>query len=176
MTDKRGAYWPWLLTLALLFTVSANVVMLFAANSDRNGSVVEPDYYRKAVAWDSTMARRAASDRLGWRAVATVERSVAGAASEGEVVVRITDAAGAAVQGAKVTATLIHNLDAGRPTLLRFRESPGRGYAARTRIAHPGRWEVRIEAERDGAQFLATEIVDAREGPALGPRVESRTP
>lgn len=176
MTDKRGAYWPWLLTLALLFTVSANVVMLFAANSDRNGSVVEPDYYRKAVAWDSTMARRAASDLLGWRAAATVERSVAGAASEGEVLVRITDAAGEVVRGAKVSATLIHNLDAGRPTLLTLRESPGGGYAARTAIAHPGRWEVRIEAERDGARFLATEIVDAREGPAPGPRVESRTP
>lgn len=176
MTDKRGAYWPWLLTLALLFTVSANVVMLFAANSDRNGSVVEPDYYRKAVAWDSTMARRAASDRLGWHATATVERSVAGVASAGEVVVRIADAAGAAVQGATVTATLIHNLDAGHPTVLSLREAPGGGYAARAPIAHPGRWEVRIEAERAGARFLATEIVDAREGPREGPREAPRRP
>ena len=66
--SKHGWYWPWLLATGLLGIVAVNVTMLFVANSDANGSVVEPDYYRKAVQWDSTMAHRAASDRLGWTA------------------------------------------------------------------------------------------------------------
>jgi nitrogen fixation protein FixH len=164
MTDRRGAYWPWLLAAALLFTVGANVVMLFAANSDRNGSVVEPDYYAKAVAWDQTMAERRASDLLGWTATAIVERSRSGADSAavtGGVVVHLRDRAGAPVSGARVTAVAIHNVDAGHPIELALHERAPGVYGAGARIAHPGRWEVRVQALRDAARFGATLIVEA---------------
>lgn len=161
MKERRGAYWPWLLAAALLFTVAANVVMLFAANSDQNGSVVEPDYYRKAVAWDETMTQRAASDRLGWTAAATVERSRPGAAVTGEVAVQLVDRTGRAVTAALVTAVAIHNADAGHPIALTLHERPDGRYAAPARIDHPGRWEVRVDAIRDDAHFVATLLVEA---------------
>lgn len=171
MTDRRGAYWPWLLAAALLFTVGANVVMLFAANSDRNGSVVEPDYYAKAVAWDATMAQRRASDLLGWTATATVVRSRADAgtaAVSGGVVVHLRDRDGAALSGARVTAVAIHNADAGHPLELTLHERAPGLYGAGARIAHPGRWEVRVQAVRAAARFGATLIVEA-EAPATDP-------
>ena len=162
MSDRRGAHWPWLVTAALLFTVGVNVVMLFAANSDRNGSVVEPDYYRKAVAWDSTMAHRAASDRLGWTASTSVRQS-------GAVVVRLVDRSGAPVSGARVTAVLIHNVDAGHPLQLTLRERETGLYSVGAPIAHPGRWEVRVGALRGEERFMAILIVDADAPPTGSP-------
>lgn len=177
MTDRRGAYWPWLLAAALLFTVGANVVMLIAANSDRNGSVVEPDYYAKAVAWDETMARRAASDRLGWTATATVERSRSDETPDevsGSVVVHLRDRAGVALAGARVSAVAIHNTDAGHPIALTLHERAPGVYGAGARIEHPGRWEVRVDALRGASRFLATLVVEADvpapvASPAAGP-------
>jgi len=162
MRDRRGAHWPWLVTGALLFTVGVNVVMLFAASSDRNGSVVEPDYYRKAVAWDSTMARRAASDRLGWSAEVVLERPDDRGTVPGRLTVHLVDRDGASVRGADVTATLIHNTDAANPISLALGEREPGLYAGATRIVNPGRWEVRLEATRGSERFLTVAIVDVR--------------
>ena len=79
---KNGWYWPWLLVLGMSGIVGVNVVMLFVANSDANGVVVEPDYYRKAVQWDSTMAHRAASDLLGWTATVALSADAAAAGAD----------------------------------------------------------------------------------------------
>ena len=166
MKFRRGAHWPWLISAALLFTVGVNVVILFAANSDRNGSVVEPDYYRKAVAWDSTMARRAASDRLGWTAMATLVRRAGDAAGSGGIVVRITDRDGAPVRGAAGRAVLIHNLDAGNPQQAELHEREPGVYAGSVRISHSGRWEVRVEARRDESRFMRVIFAEAESASA----------
>jgi nitrogen fixation protein FixH len=164
----RGLFWPCFVGFLLLFTVGANVAMLVAASSDANGAVVEPDYYRKAVAWDSLAALRAASAALGWSAHVEVSSGDAGVAAggagggEGSVRIALSGPDGAPVRGARVQATLIHNADAGRPLRLTLREeSPGR-YAARAPIAHRGRWEVRTEALRGAARFLDTGWAEAR--------------
>lgn len=157
MTLKKGWYWPFLLAGGMLAIVGVNTVMLFVANGDRNGSVVEPDYYRKAVAWDSTMAERAASDSLGWHAEVELDaRAGSGVLLE----LRITDAAGAAVRGATVTATLIHNVDAARHVDVALDEVGGGRYTAAAPLAHAGRWEVRIAADRGGARFVTTRHTD----------------
>ncbi|MHB1297992.1 MAG: FixH family protein [Gemmatimonadaceae bacterium] len=154
MKFRRGWYWPWFIVAALLFTVGVNVVMLFAASGDGgNGYVVEPDYYRKAVDWDRTMARQAASDSLGWSATATIRR---GTGDSSKVVVHAVGRDGAAVTGARVSAMLIHNLDAAHPVDVVLVESePGR-YATTAALAHAGRWEVRVEARRGAERFMAT--------------------
>lgn len=144
----RGLIWPTLITVALLFTVGANVVMLFAATSDRNGSVVEPDYYQKAVDWDRTMARRAASDRLGWRVAAGIGAD--------RVDLTLLDSLGAPISAAAIEVTLIHNRDAGHPVTLSLGAlGDGRYGAAMPQLAR-GRWEVRVEARRGDDHFGAT--------------------
>lgn len=154
---KRGWQWPLLVTAALLFTVGVNVVMLFAAGGDPNGTVVEPDYYRKAVEWDRTMARRAASDRLGWVSTAEV-----GALAAGRRDVRVTlrDRDGAPITDAAVEVTLIHNLDAAVPVHGTLRAQDG-GYAASFEIPRGGQWEVRVHAERAAARHLNVVRVEA---------------
>jgi hypothetical protein len=153
MTRKRGWYWPWLVTASLLFTVGVNVVMLFAATGDRNGAVVEPDYYRKAVEWDLTMARREASDRLGWVARASLLEAEG---DSGTLVVEATGVDGAPVRGARFTGTLIHNRDAAHPTRAVLEERSAGRYESRVPIAHLGRWEVRLEGRRDAERFVTT--------------------
>ncbi len=157
MSATRGWYWPWLVTAALLFTVGVNVAMLVAVSRDPNGSVVEPDYYRKAVAWDQTMARQSASDGLGWRASAVLRRT---AADSGAIEVRAVGRDGAPIIGARVVATLIHNRDAANPIRVALQEgAPGR-YGAPVLLAHRGLWEVRVDARRDTDRFLATVHTD----------------
>jgi hypothetical protein len=53
-------------------TVAANGVLLYEANKgDSMG--IESDYYRKAVAWDSTLAQALTNQRLGWQVEGTFD-------------------------------------------------------------------------------------------------------
>lgn len=157
MARTTGWYWPWLLGAGLAGIVGVNVLMAVVASSDASGTVVEPDYYRKAVAWDSTMGVRAASARLGWRATAVLAGAAPGAAA---LEVRLTDAQGAGVTGATVVATLIHNADAARHLAVPLRDAGDGRYVAAPALSHLGRWEVRIEATRGDARFVAVEHTD----------------
>lgn len=155
---KKGWQWPVLVTLALAFTVGVNVVMLFAAGSDPNGTVVEQDYYRKAVEWDRTMARRAASAALGWRA----EARFGAMTNDGrELRVRLTDASGTPLRDAEVTATLIHNREASTPLAFELRAGAPGEYAVATSAMRSGQWEVRIVARRGGERFETTQRAEA---------------
>lgn len=149
---KRGWQWPVLVTAALVFTVGINVVMLFAAGGDPNGTVVEPDYYRKAVEWDRTMARRAASDALGWTAAVTVGP----AGRDGrEVHVTIVERGGRAIADADVRVTMIHNLEASTPVEGAVAARDG-AYAGTLPARRSGRWEVRVAARRGAERFGST--------------------
>ncbi|MBX3174423.1 MAG: FixH family protein [Gemmatimonadaceae bacterium] len=154
---KRGWQWPVLITASLLFTVGVNVVMLFAAGADPNGTVVEPEYYRKAVEWDRTMAQRATSDALGWQA----EVAMGSSSPDGRrVTVKLRDASGAPVTGADVRVTLIHNLEAAHPLQSALTARAGE-YSAELAATRAGRWEVRVEARRGQARFYHTTHVEA---------------
>lgn len=154
---KRGWQWPVLIGLALAFTVGVNVVMLFAAGADPNGTVVEPDYYRKAVEWDRTMARRAASAALGWRATARI----GGTNAMRDLAVDLRDAQGVAIADAEVGVTLIHNREASTPLDAALAPSGDGRYAARVPLPHAGQWEVRIVARRGSERFETSLRVEA---------------
>lgn len=153
---KRGWMWPLGVVAALLFTVSANVVMLVAASSDANGSVVEPEYYRKAVEWDRTLAHRAASERLGWTARVTINP-----AAPGTLRVLLTDSLGAAVRGADVAVTMIHNRDAANPLRVTLPSTGNGAYEAQLTVPHRGQWEVRVQARRESLRFESSVRVEA---------------
>ena len=57
----------------LALTVGANFWLYVAANDDR-GIAIEPDYYQKAVAWDSSMAQARENRRSGWRVTPSLAR------------------------------------------------------------------------------------------------------
>lgn len=142
--------WPAVVIGALAATIAANGVMLWAA-SGHDAAAVEPDYYRKAVAWDSTLALRRHSSELGWR----LEATLGPPASAGtELTVRIVGPDGAPIAGAEVGIAALHNNDPNHPvvaTLSTGRDGVGTAILA---LRHPGLWELRFDATRGADRFV----------------------
>ncbi len=147
---KPATLWPIAVIGALVVTVAANMVLLFAANDPRQ-AVVEPDYYRKAVAWDSTMAQEARDDSLGW----SVQAELAPAAEGALIHARVADRQAAPVSGARVSVVGIHNLDAGNPVAGRLRETAPGEYSASLPFRRAGLWELRFRVEDRSNSFTA---------------------
>jgi len=146
---KPAVMWPVAIVGVLGVTVAANLVLLYAAG-DRNGAVVERDYYRKGLAWDSTLALRARSAALGWRADAAIDPLRDRTA---RVTVTLAGADGAPVRGAALVVSAIHNTRADRPVTGALQEeAPGR-YAGTLALDRPGLWELRLEAVRGADRF-----------------------
>lgn len=149
---QAGKWWPLALAGVLGVTVAANVFLLYAAN-DRNAAVVEPDYYRKAVAWDSTAAQSAENETLGWRLDAAILPLAADGG--GRVQVRVVARDGAPLAGAGVALTAIHNLDAAhRPQAGTVLDADGAG-VLELPLRHAGLWELRFRVTHGAAQFTA---------------------
>ncbi|HSQ59304.1 MAG TPA: FixH family protein [Acidobacteriota bacterium] len=148
---KAKALWPLAVVGALAVTVAANVALLVVASDSRH-IAVEPDYYAKAVAWDSTMAVRDGSRALGWRLDAELAPAPGGASLR----VAIADPGGAPVAGAAVRVEAIHNLDSERRVRAPLRESgPGR-YEAALPLGHRGLWELRFDATRGSERYVVS--------------------
>ncbi len=149
---KKGAWWPIAAGGVLAATVAANGVLLYQANG-RDAAVVEPDYYRRAVRWDSTLAERQRDAALGWRldaALGALEPD--GGAS---LAVRLADRDGRPIEGAAVRVTAISNLDAAHAVRATLAGGPGGAYAARLPLARRGLWELRFDVARGGERFSA---------------------
>ncbi len=148
---KPGAWWPVAIVAVLGVTVAANVALIVAAR-DPNAYVVEPHYYEKALAWDSTMAVRRASEALGWQVDAMLGRWSRGGTP---LLVRLADSTGAPVAGARVRAELVNNLEPEHVVLAALAEAGQGRYAAVAVLPRAGLWEIRLQARRDAAQFVA---------------------
>ena len=160
---RRGAWWPVAIVGTLAVTVVANGVLLWAAH-DRNAAVVEPEYYRKAVTWDSTMAQERRDAELGWQLDAELDSmSERGAWLKASLV----DTGGRPVSDATVAVTAIHNADAARPISAVLSPALAGFYAARLPLHHRGRWELRFVARRGADTFTATLRREAGTGPGL---------
>jgi nitrogen fixation protein FixH len=146
---KTSSWWPAGIVVVLGVTVVANLALLRAASSP-DGLATEPDYYRKAVLWDSTQALARRSAATGWAASAGIERSGAGLVLR----VTITDAGGAPVEGASVAVEAIHNLEAERHERLALVPERAGVYRAAMTSGRRGMWELRILARRGEDLFL----------------------
>ena len=158
---KPGALWPIAIAGVLALTVGANVAVFIAAR-DPHAAAIEPDYYRKGVAWDSTMAEQRRSDALGWHVDADLlDASRAGA----RLRVTLADRDGRPVDGARVRVEAIHNLQADE----RVRAEIGGGgqgvYEAVLPLRLAGMWELRLEATRGNEHFVTSLRREARWSP-----------
>ena len=151
---ESGRLWPWFIAALLVATAGGQFVMAYAATHDPTFAV-EPDYYRKAVAWDTTMLRERENLKLGWRAHGSMVRSGAGA----EVRIAVTDSTGSPVAGADVRVVAIHNLDSGHRLAITLRES-GLAYIGDLPGAHRGLWELRVDVVRGTGHFTPSLRVD----------------
>ena len=125
--------WPTAIFALLGMNMLIVGVTVYYATNDPSAAV-EADYYQKAVDWDQAVARRQASDLLGWNPQPRLVRSEAGT----HLRLTLTDRDGHAVHGAKVSAIVYHNARAAtRFTVSRVDGVPGE-YAAVVLGDRPG--------------------------------------
>lgn len=145
---RAARLWPLALVAVLALTVIANVWLLFAASDDQH-LAFEPDYYRKAVAWDSTVARAERSRSLGWVAAVTL-------GADGHLTVQLADSAGRPVDSAAATVEVIPIAHANRTlTIPLSRSGPGRSEAA-VPLVYSGLHELRLTAVRGPDRYTTT--------------------
>jgi nitrogen fixation protein FixH len=154
---KRGMGWPLGVVAILTATVGLNIWVLRVANDDPS-LAIEPNYYQKAVAWDSTMAQARENLALGWHLAPTL-----GAYSTRDgarLQVTLTDASGASIGDATVRVAAFFNARANDviDTALRHESA---GYVAILPVQHGGVWELRFDVRRGNTRFTATSRVEA---------------
>ncbi|MEO8335825.1 MAG: FixH family protein [bacterium] len=154
---RKDRIWPVIVVVVLGSYVTFGLVAARVASHDPNFAI-EPDYYRKAVTWDSSLAQGRRSAALGWRLTPTLG-AVGG--PNAELAFAITDSAGAPLEGAQVSVEarqVAHADDVVRGTLAP--REPG-VYASRLPLTRSGLWEIRIAATRGREQYAATVRLDA---------------
>lgn len=154
---KAEAVWPLAIASVLGVTVVANLWLWRAANEPGTGAL-EPDYYARALAWDSTQVEHSRSVALGWRAEAAfVQPARVGT----ELRVRMAQRDGSPLTGARVAVVGVHNLESEQPSSWALLErSPGE-YVAAVSPAHGGRWELRVSATAGSDRFMSVEHAEA---------------
>jgi hypothetical protein len=154
---KRSTWWPIAIVAILALTVGANIAIYYVANADQ-GIAIEPDYYRKAVAWDSTMAQARENRTLGWRVTPSL---AAFTARDGaDLRVTLTDSTGAAISDATVKVVAFYNARAGEISDTTLVRRSG-GYETRLPVHHGGLWELRFDVTRGRVHFTSTARVEA---------------
>lgn len=168
---KQGMGWPIGITIILGATVAANLWVMRVANDDPSFAI-EPDYYRKAVQFDSTMAQERANLSLGWAARSTIAPIAPDEATE--LAVALLDAQAAPLSGARVAVMARFNARANDTLTAVLTEAAPGHYRTTLPIRHPGEWEVRVDASKGGARFSTSSRVtavrtNATEAPTAAP-------
>jgi nitrogen fixation protein FixH len=148
---KPGALWPIAIVGVLAVMVGGNIAVLVATR-DPHADAIDPNYYAKATAWDTTMARARANVALGWRSDARLERWTRGGTP---LVVALADSAGVPVTGAGVHVELVDNLAPDRPLEAVVHETGKGRYEANVALPRPGLWELRLQVRRDSTFYSA---------------------
>lgn len=161
---KRAWGWPVGITALLTVFVGGNLFMMHVAGSDP-AFAVEPDYYRKAVAFDSTMEVERRSLALGWHARARIETAGAGHT----VIVSLSDANAQPVTGAAVVVQARFNARANDIVTDTLTETSAGEYSAPLQAGHAGEWEIRTDVRRGAERFIASVRTDVRVTRAAGP-------
>jgi nitrogen fixation protein FixH len=149
----RGRIWAWVPALLLGGLLGTQLIVLRNVLDDPSVAT-EPDYYRKAVAWDEQRALARRSAALGWRAAIALEPAERPGATR--FTVQLTDSAGNALDGALLTAQAFANARAGRMLPLSWVERAPGVYQSELGNALPGLWELRLQATRGGDVFQHT--------------------
>lgn len=135
---------------AVLWTVALQFV-----SNDPSHAVVA-DYDERALSWDQSQARQAASDALGWSAQLEVALTTQETGLR-KVRLHLLDADRRAVDAASVQVTMFHHATAARPMQVQLEpEGPG-VYSADTPLARSGKWSFQVEALRGEDAFMHRE-------------------
>ncbi len=166
-----GRHWPLILVGILLVAAVANGILVYRATHDPSFAV-EPDYYRKALAWDERRAEEQRSLALGWSLEAEL---VAGDPLPGvsDLRVRARDREGRPLAGAAIEVAALHKARAAHVLRARLEEVAGDPglYRATLPARRRGLWELALVVAR-GRDRLTRTLVRELGATALGRRPE----
>lgn len=147
---SKGKLWPIAIAVVLLGDMLLGFAMIRLASSDPHAAV-EPDYYRKAVAWDSTQTQARASAALGWR----VTPMIAAVSASGNTVVRLAlqDREGDPLDSATVSIEAIPVAHAAESIFLNLPAASPGSYQVAAPLHRAGLWELRIQVIRKAEYF-----------------------
>ncbi len=160
---KREHLWPLGLTAILVGTVAINFWVMHVASADPSFAI-EPNYYARAVSWDSTVAQEARNRALGWRILPTLT------AFDGDgalLRVSLSDSTGRAITDARVSVSALFIARANEVFDARLRPM-GTGYAVHLPVKHRGEWELRFTVTRGARRFTSVQRIDAEPGKVRG--------
>ncbi|MES2176691.1 MAG: FixH family protein [Gemmatimonadota bacterium] len=166
---RKERIWPLIVISVLSGYVTFGLVAARIASNDPNRGI-EADYYRKAVTWDSSLARSRRSEALGWRLVPALS-AITGSVATLRLELRARD--GAPVDGAAVSLEGRQVAHADDVVRARLDARGGGAYDAPLPLARAGLWEFRIVATR-GAERFATDVRLDASLTTSGSLIESR--
>lgn len=142
--------WPMAVIGLLLLSIGTMTTMVLATRSDGGAQVVQ-NYYQQAIAWDTQVAEKAASDALGWQATLALPTN------EKALIITLVDREGQPVEEAVGTLTITRPhiaspLSAGP---WEATDTPG---VYRYAVALDGRglWDFTLRVEKGEARFVTT--------------------
>jgi nitrogen fixation protein FixH len=151
---KRSLRWP--IAIVGIIALHATAMVAVIAIATRNPSFsVEPDHYQKALGWDRLVARKQASDLLGWQAEVTSDAQLDGNKTR-RLECRIVDHDGKPVKGATVAILAFPHARGEERIRMDLREAEAGVYAARAPMVRAGLWELRLSALRGPDLFTTT--------------------
>lgn len=156
---KRGAWWPIGVTTVLATTVAANLWVMRIANDDPSFAI-EPDYYRKAVTWDSTLAQERQDSILGWHVKPTV--GIVAGTGKTRISAILTDSLGTPISGAVVKVAALPVARASEVHEATLAEASVGEYAGDVDAQRQGRWELRFDVRAGSTRFTDVARVEAK--------------
>lgn len=150
-----GRFWPLFIVGLILAQVSAAGALIWYAVSDPTFAI-EPNYYQKALNWDDTARQHAANRDLGWKP--TLEFADQSEAGRRATRLRLTNAAGATIDAAKISVESFHHAAAAdrRAGTLEWNADES-AYVGLLPIDRGGVWEMRFVVVRGADRFTFIE-------------------
>ena len=156
---KRGMWWPIGITTVLATTVAANLWVMRIANDDPSFAI-EPDYYQKAVAWDSTLAQERQDSILGWRIKPTI--GIVAATGKTQISAILTDSLGTPISGAMVKLSALPVARASEVHETTLTAAGAGEYTGQLDAQRQGQWELRFDVRAGSTHFTEVARVEAK--------------
>jgi nitrogen fixation protein FixH len=143
----------WSLVIGGLLAGNVVSMVILAVVAGNGGTQVIPAYYDRAAHFDDEIARASASRALGWHAEVAI--------AAGAIDVTMSDAAGHAVDGARVRVTGYQRAHAGEPVDVEL-AAIGVGHYRVGLRERRGWHDLTVVADRGDAHYLEHVAVEAQ--------------
>lgn len=165
---RSGRHWPLILVGILLLAAIANGILVYRATHDPSFAV-EPDYYRKALAWDERRAEARRGDALGWALEAELAAGEPTPAVS-ELRVRLRDRTGRPLPDAAIEVAALHKARAARILRARLEADPAEPglYRASLPARRRGLWELELRVARGGDRLTRILVRELGAAAVLG--------